>query len=406
MKNQYAALPFYNEACELYAKGQIEKAKLSLYEAINTSFALTEAQLFLGKIFLDERQYDSAFLYLNSGIDFAVEQKPHHYFYMLEAGMKVGQYDKMKHNLKHFKKLYGSVDAGKYEEKFPYTVDDYEFYKDALEIVYDINYWKPSAVFQDSLFAEIPMSVEVVGNSGDDILFLDGGKLRIARKENCYVKSEEVKGVEEETFEYAVLSSEENFIFYFSGDNVGVARINSGRWISLADLPKFEIGVLPEYMYYHEEQGLLYVSMRVNDNLDLFVVKYNVEKNQFESKMIALDRINTEGDETGLVFKNGKFYFSSNGLPGFGGFDIYTTPHYNTINGIITPSDWRNAGKPYNSNADENQLLIADEYIFLSRDVSWSPENPELVNLIFEEPKMEEPFDYNIKIVDLPKDND
>ena len=103
-QDQYLALPYYNEACELFANGHIEKAKASLYEAIETSFALTEAHLFLADIYREQGQLDSAFYFYNSGIDFAIEQKPHYYFYLMETGVELGQYFIMNHNLKNFKK--------------------------------------------------------------------------------------------------------------------------------------------------------------------------------------------------------------------------------------------------------------------------------------------------------------
>ncbi len=403
--DQYEALPFYNEACELYEKGQVKKAKRSLYEAINTSFALTEAQLFLGKIFLDEQQYDSAFLYLNSGIDFATEQAPHHYFYMLEAGMRVGQYDKMKHNLKHFKKLYGSVDGGAYEQNYPYTVTDYEFYLDAMNIVFDINNWEPKGELVDTLLSESLASVVVIGNTEEDILVLEEGHLKMITKESCYKNSKDIKGAEAIVFKYAVLSSEENYIFYASGKEVGVGKVEGGKWKTQCSLPSFGLSSNPEYLYFCEEEGLLYFSAAQNGNLDLFVVEYDLERNQFVGEVLPLERINTLGDETSIVFKNGVFYFSSNGHPGFGGFDIFYTPHYNTINGIITPSDWMNIGKPYNSPSDEVVLLIGDDYSFLLRDIGWNEPN-EILNLIYQPYGTKKAFDYNIKMINLSNGDD
>ena len=48
--------------------------------------------------------------------------------------MIMEEYDLVKHNFKHFKKLYGKKDFGRYEEDYPYTVDDYETMDRELQI--------------------------------------------------------------------------------------------------------------------------------------------------------------------------------------------------------------------------------------------------------------------------------
>ena len=104
---QMKALPHYNEACELYKNKNISAAKKSLEEAINISFDLTEAQLFLGLIYYEQGILDSALFCINNGIDFSIDQKEHFYFLVFETALKNGKYDILKHNSSHFSKLYG-----------------------------------------------------------------------------------------------------------------------------------------------------------------------------------------------------------------------------------------------------------------------------------------------------------
>jgi peptidoglycan-associated lipoprotein len=63
------------------------------------------------------------------------------------------------------------------------------------------------------------------------------------------------------------------------------------------------------------------------------------------------DKINTAGDEVSPFYIDGRFYFSSDGHPGFGAKDIFTTSW--------TGSGWgeiNNLGKPFNSGYDDAQF--------------------------------------------------
>jgi hypothetical protein len=149
--DQYQALPYYNEACELYQSGKVKQAKTVLYEAINISFALTEAQLFLADILYQEGVQDSALYFYKSGIDFAIEQKANYYFKLFETAMLLGQYDIVQQNLKYFHKVHGSKGyEAPYEDLFPYDRSDYEFYENAIELVYDFKSWKPTAEVKET----------------------------------------------------------------------------------------------------------------------------------------------------------------------------------------------------------------------------------------------------------------
>lgn len=68
---------------------------------------------------------------------------------------------------------------------------------------------------------------------------------------------------------------------------------------------------------------------------------------------INLASVNTEGDEVTPFYRNGALYFSSNGLAGFGGFDIYTT--------VWDGTRWsqpENMGVGYNTPLDEKSFYL------------------------------------------------
>ncbi len=64
-------------------------------------------------------------------------------------------------------------------------------------------------------------------------------------------------------------------------------------------------------------------------------------------------KINTPGNEITPYYRNGTLYFSSDGLPGFGGYDIFTT----IWNGTLW-SEPANMGKGYNTSLDEQSFFL------------------------------------------------
>ncbi|MEM1121847.1 MAG: DUF1573 domain-containing protein, partial [Bacteroidota bacterium] len=71
---------------------------------------------------------------------------------------------------------------------------------------------------------------------------------------------------------------------------------------------------------------------------------------------INLATVNTPGDEETPFYRNGALYFSSNGLPGFGGYDIFTT--------VWNGERWSqpdNMGVGYNTPLDEMSFYLDAE---------------------------------------------
>ncbi len=79
----------------------------------------------------------------------------------------------------------------------------------------------------------------------------------------------------------------------------------------------------------------------------------SIKGNSFTKPKKLSETINSTGDEASPFFKDGTLYFSSNGHPGLGGFDIF----YSTWDG----SNWaspENLGKGYNSSVDDLYFSI------------------------------------------------
>jgi hypothetical protein len=362
----YKALPFYNEACELYAKGRIDAAKESLYEAIETSFALTEAHLFLADIYREEGKIDSAFYFYNSGIDFAVEQKPHYYFYLMETGVQLGQYFIMKHNLKHFKKLYGKEGETPYEEEYPYTRDDYEFWEATLAMINDYQNWTKKARFN----YKIPYETTIISASQQLYLNDQSGTFRLIDKKGKK-KYKSVKGLPE-SIEDLYITSDGSIAIYalktVESQKLYIAKGNGKKFSEGIELDeKINMSSYQEAPFITTDKSRLYFTSNVNGNMDLFVAELDTSSFSVGS-VEPLDKINTEKDETSLYFDSDqkRFYFASNGHISFGGYDIYYCDDFEIANGTMFPLKARNMGASFNSNFNELRLhRFKDDFVLV-----------------------------------------
>ncbi len=77
------------------------------------------------------------------------------------------------------------------------------------------------------------------------------------------------------------------------------------------------------------------------------------DQNRWSEPMNAGSLINTSGDEIFPFESDGKLYFTSNGHPGFGGFDIFVA----AANGFEI-ANVKNAGYPMNTNADDYSIVL------------------------------------------------
>jgi hypothetical protein len=366
---QLEALPFYNEACELYANGKIDRAKRSLYESINTSFALTESHLFLADILYEQGIIDSAFFFYNSGIDFVIEQKPHYYFYLFETGIKSGQYDLVKHNLKHFKKLYGSkTDIKPYEEEYPFHYGHYEIYKAQIDELFAPNLWIPKAELVTSFKSE-----DVVRTINPRKLYsIENGRVNKVVSKRRTQKSKKVKGLKGDLSAAFVTDDGEFILFSTEVDThsqIYYCKKKGRKYSEPIKLPsEINISHWVSDPFLTSDKSQLYFSALVNGNKDLFVVNLNLDDNTAEIAL-PLTRINTERDETSPFFDEEKkvFYFSSDQQKGFGGFDIYFCNDYEIIIGQVFPFNSQNMGSPINSSKSEISFGLHGPNYLVSR---------------------------------------
>ena len=102
-----------------------------------------------------------------------------------------------------------------------------------------------------------------------------------------------------------------------------------------------------------DHQVFWFVSDREGGQGGLDIWYCTREQSRWSEPINAGATINTSGDEMFPYESDGKLYFTSNGHPGFGGFDIF----YATVNGFEV-SNVKNAGYPINTNTDDYSIII------------------------------------------------
>lgn len=397
-QDQYLALPFYNEACEQYAKGDTNAAVKSLYEAIITSFALTEAHLFLADIYLERNQIDSAFYFYNSGIDFAIEQNPHYYFYLLEIGVELGQYAIMQHNLKNFHKQHKNEGVqAPYEEGYPYNRDDYEFWDATLSFVYNYENWLKKARHHFDLPSE-----STVISGGDQLYIIKNSEVLAVSKKKSKIKYKAIKGIPEDVKDLYIHGSKALYTRTDQGKTSLYVANGKGRKFRPGKLMGQEINIGNiEAPFMTSDQSRLYFTSDRNGNKDIFVAALDTINGTI-LRVDELKHVNTSKDETSFFMDENTqiIYFASKGNVGFGGYDIYECTDNEIINGTIFPISPRNMGATFNSHHHDFRLHTFNTDFVLLRKTR----KGNVVEVLT--PVAQDTFNYDITTPVLPKEAD
>jgi outer membrane protein OmpA-like peptidoglycan-associated protein/tetratricopeptide (TPR) repeat protein len=133
------------------------------------------------------------------------------------------------------------------------------------------------------------------------------------------------------------------------------AKLIEGKWVPAGRL----FFNKTKYNYFHpavtpDGRRLYYVSDEPNGfgGTDIYFTEKN-EDGSWKPTTNAGQNVNTAGNELFPTFYDGGFYYSSNGLPGLGGLDIFKLVR--DARGDINP---RNLGYPINSDRDELGFTI------------------------------------------------
>ncbi len=175
------------------------------------------------------------------------------------------------------------------------------------------------------------------------------------------------------------LSSDKNTYYFTRWSTITneyaiyVSKRRNQQWLPAEKLP--ENVNLPGFKSMHpflsKDNSILYFSSDRPGGLgkmDLWYIKIN-DKGKTEGNAVNLGpQFNTSEDEITpfIHFSTNTFFFSSNGLPGFGGLDIYKSS-FDPDSSWSTP---KNVGAPINSNKDDAYFVMdrTQLYGFLSSD--------------------------------------
>ena len=137
--------------------------------------------------------------------------------------------------------------------------------------------------------------------------------------------------------------------------NIYEADIENGKWKNIKELPFDSKEYSCGHPAWDAESSTLYFSSTMPGGFggaDLWKAK--LTGNKWEKPVNMGAKFNTEGDEMFPTFDSDKiFYFSSDGLGGIGGLDVFSANIFDDGNVVI-----KNLGTPINSSYDDFGYLI------------------------------------------------
>ncbi len=372
------AIKAYNEGVSLYDYFDYKNAETNFKIAIATDSGFYEAYMVLGELMLKQMRNKEAVLYYNHAVRIDSMYYPPLFFYLAEAEFRTGDYINA---LIHYR-IY--LLQNKISEKNRTLA-----LKKVINCEYAINAMKSPVPFN-------PVSVGSSINSPDDeywpSITADGQTLMFTRQ-NKASGSAIGSRIEQEDFYVSHLSDNGWTMAINAGaplntiNNEGAQTISSGGnymyftacdrpggsgscdlYFSAFDNGKWSVPVnvgSPVNTHYWESQPsisadgrMLFFSSSRPGGIGGKDIWYSVlkENNKWDVPVNLGTTVNTPGDEMSPFFHfDGKtLYFSSDGRPGMGGFDIY----FSRMN---VDSSWtvpKNLGYPINTFNDEMGLVI------------------------------------------------
>lgn len=213
----------------------------------------------------------------------------------------------------------------------------------------------------------------------DDVIIVDGKAENTTAKILMSSKTEDGWGEPSELSQdinrpgcftaNATLSKDGNRMYFtrqlLSGNVVTESKIYVSQRSGSSWGPANEvIGVNGDYIATHPAVGELYGSEVLfftsdmdggNGGYDLYYATYKGGEVYGDPVNLG-PKLNTAGDEITPFYRDGTLYFSSNGHPGLGGMDIFST--------IWDGSRWSsptNMGKGYNTHVDDKYFMLDEE---------------------------------------------
>lgn len=343
---------------------------------------------------------------------------PKSQFYLAQMQMMNGKYEKAKENFIQFKKVYKDASDSSYFRKMvKLYVASCEVAPKILEDTLDVRIHHPDTSVNKShvemsplplndsllLYASLRSDTVVYVNADDSVSVVPHRKFYIAKKENdsTWVMQDEyaqgwfnVEGTENGNgcfnqdssifyFSRGIRNARGQLIFhlYYSNREDGETWSEPIKMNDAINAKNFH-STQPSMGYHFKKQVplLYFVSNRVQGSRggwDIWFSEFDLKKNEWKSPKNGGSKINTTLNEMSPRYNidNKTMYFSSEGWPGLGGFDIFRT-----IGELKDWSEPKNIGYPINTGVDE--LYFSKEkagdggYFVSNRKGSVSLKNP------------------------------
>ena len=343
---------------------------------------------------------------------------PKSQFYLAQMQMMNGKYEKAKENFLQFKKVYKDAsDSSYYRKMVKLYVASCEVAPKILEDTLDVRVHHPDTSINKShvemsplplndsllLYASLRSDTVVYVNADDSVSIVPHRKFYVAKKENdsTWVMLDEyaqgwfnVEGTENGNgcfnqdsskfyFSRGIRNARGQLIFhlYYSNREDGETWSEPIKMNDEINAKNFH-STQPSMGYHFKKQVplLYFVSNRVQGSRggwDIWFSEFDAKKNEWKSPKNGGSKINTTLDEMSPRYNidNKTMYFSSEGWPGLGGFDIFKT-----VGELKDWSEPKNIGYPINTGVDE--LYFSKEkagdggYFVSNRKGSVSLKNP------------------------------
>jgi len=372
------ALKVYKDGVERYEFLDYQSAEFYLKQAIVIDDEFFEAYMMLGELLLKQKRYsDAANNYRRAVQIDSLAYKPV-YFSLASSEFMTGEYENA---LIHYNNYLNQDNISEKNRQ--------EALKNMKNCLFAIEAMKNPVPFS-------PVSVGDGINSGDDeywpSITADGQTLMFTRELKSAVRAG-VRGNSQEdfyisysngnTWQKAVnagnplntaqnegaqsLSSDGSYMFFTACERPGgmgscdiyFSAFNDGKWSFPVNLGSPVNTSRWETQPSISADGkVLFFSSNRPGGIGGKDIWYSVsdQKGKWKEPVNLGEKINTEGDEMSpfIHFDGKTLYFSSNGLPGMGGFDIYRTR-------MLDDTTWTeplNLGYPINTFNDEMGLVI------------------------------------------------
>lgn len=346
------------------------------------------------------------------------EKYPKSQFFLAHMQLMNGKYGKAKGNFEQFKKAYKDAPDAKYFKKMvKLYIASCEAAPGILDDTLDIKVHHPDTSINKAHveLSPLPLNDSILLYSSlrsDTIVYIDVDdslarvphrKFYVAKKENdstWVMQNEFAEGwfnIEDTEngngcfnadssqffFSRGIRNAKDQLIFHlYYADREGESTWGEPKLMNEEINLKGFHSTQPAMGWHSQKQVplLYFVSNRVEGGRggwDIWYSEYNVKKKLWKKPKNGGSKINTVLDEMSPKYNvdNKTMYFSSEGWPGLGGFDVFKT--------IGEQKDWsvpENIGYPINTNVDELYFVLEKEgdggYFVSNRIGSISLKNP------------------------------